>query len=35
MARKEDLIYEDRNVYEAALDRIDRVYSSHDGVVGL
>lgn len=32
MARKEDLIYEDRNVYEAALDRIDRVYSSHDEV---
>lgn len=32
MARKEDLVYEDRNVYEAALDRIDRVYSSHDEV---
>jgi predicted phosphoadenosine phosphosulfate sulfurtransferase len=32
MARKEDLIYEDRNVYEAALDRIDRVYNSHDEV---
>ena len=32
MATKEDLIYEDRNVYEAALDRIDKIYSSHDEV---
>jgi len=30
MATLEDLIYEDRNVYEAALDRIDRVYNSVD-----
>lgn len=30
MATKADLIYEDRSVYEAALERIDRIYSSHD-----
>jgi predicted phosphoadenosine phosphosulfate sulfurtransferase len=30
MATKNDLVYEDRNVYEAALDRIDRVYNSVD-----
>ena len=32
MPKKSDLIYEDRNVYEAALDRIDRIYNSHDEV---
>jgi predicted phosphoadenosine phosphosulfate sulfurtransferase len=32
MAKKSELIYEDRNVLDAALDRIDRVYSSHDEV---
>ena len=30
MATLKDLIFEDRNVYEAALDRIDRVYNSVD-----
>ena len=30
MATNADLIYEDRNVYEAALDRIDRVYNAVD-----
>ncbi len=28
--KKTELIYEDRSVYEAALDRIDRIYNSHD-----
>jgi predicted phosphoadenosine phosphosulfate sulfurtransferase len=32
MATLKDLIYEDRNVYEAALDRIDKIYNSHDEV---
>ena len=32
MASKEDLIYLDQNVYEAALDRIDKIYNSHDEV---
>lgn len=32
MAKKSDLIYEDRSVYEASLDRIDKVYNSHDEV---
>jgi predicted phosphoadenosine phosphosulfate sulfurtransferase len=32
MAKKEDLIYLDQNVYEAALERIDRIYNSHDEV---
>ncbi len=30
MATKADLIYEDTNVYEAALKRIARIYESHD-----
>ncbi len=32
MASKADLIYQKENVYEAALDRIDRIYNSHDEV---
>ena len=32
MAKKSDLFFEDRDVHEAALDRIDRVYNSHDEV---
>jgi len=32
MARKEDLIYQKENVYEAALKRIDQIYNSHDEV---
>ena len=32
MASKADLVYEDRNVYVAALDRLGRIYSSHDEV---
>jgi len=32
MATNKDLIWEDRNVYEAALDRIDKIYNSHDEV---
>lgn len=32
MATKSDLIYQEENVYEAALDRIDRIYNSHDEV---
>lgn len=32
MARKEDLIYLKENVYEAALDRIERIYNGHDEV---
>ena len=32
MATLKDLVYEDRNVYEASLDRIDKIYNSHDEV---
>lgn len=32
MAKKSDLIYTDQNVYEAALDRIEKIYNSHDEV---
>jgi predicted phosphoadenosine phosphosulfate sulfurtransferase len=32
MAKKSELIYLKENVYEAALDRIDRIYNSHDEV---
>ena len=32
MAKKSDLFFEDRDVHEASLDRIDRVYNSHDEV---
>jgi predicted phosphoadenosine phosphosulfate sulfurtransferase len=32
MASKKDLVYLDQNVYEAALDRIEKIYNGHDEV---